>query len=406
MNSESVALVFTVAISAASVLLIWFILTFMPRWTRRDMYFAVTVHPSFRTTDLARRLERRYRRLVALHTLIALALLLAGILLVKPLGLGLLVIFCNIAVFWQIIAAAVVFAQTRRAILPHAASPTTRRQASLQPRRATLAGGWAWLLPLLILVASAVCLTANWRRIPPHLATHYGVTGRPDAWAPRTPANVFLPLYMAAGIYLCFLLLAWAIVRFSRRNAPAGEPARREGKSLRLTQLIALAATIYLVLVMGAVSLMPLLQGPNDPLPAWFYWMIASELLFAVAVLIVVVRTGRDSWRLQPDIPSAPAAPTHMPDNAAPQFRPDSVDAQSKSAHPAHECDQPLGDNTPDAAWKLGIFYYNPSDPALFVPKRFGIGWDLNWARPAAWLIMLALVTLPLLTLLLLKLAQ
>ncbi|WP_225872663.1 DUF5808 domain-containing protein [Pedobacter frigoris] len=31
--------------------------------------------------------------------------------------------------------------------------------------------------------------------------------------------------------------------------------------------------------------------------------------------------------------------------------------------------------------WKLGLFYYNPDDPAVFVEKRFGIGFDFNWAH-------------------------
>ena len=42
-----------------------------------------------------------------------------------------------------------------------------------------------------------------------------------------------------------------------------------------------------------------------------------------------------------------------------------------------------------DHFWHLGVFYANADDPAVVVPKRFGIGWGLNWARPASWLIVL-----------------
>src|SRR5271165_2473801 len=38
----------------------------------------------------------------------------------------------------------------------------------------------------------------------------------------------------------------------------------------------------------------------------------------------------------------------------------------------------PAGDRTPDSCWKWGIFYINPRDPALFVEKRFGIGYTIN----------------------------
>ncbi|MWV45590.1 hypothetical protein GRF59_18415 [Paenibacillus sp. HJL G12] len=40
-----------------------------------------------------------------------------------------------------------------------------------------------------------------------------------------------------------------------------------------------------------------------------------------------------------------------------------------------------------DRFWKLGFIYFNPDDPALFVEKRMGIGWTVNFARPAAWMV-------------------
>ena len=42
--------------------------------------------------------------------------------------------------------------------------------------------------------------------------------------------------------------------------------------------------------------------------------------------------------------------------------------------------------------WVAGIFYYNPEDPELWVEKCFGIGWTLNFARPASWLMLLGLL--------------
>jgi len=44
------------------------------------------------------------------------------------------------------------------------------------------------------------------------------------------------------------------------------------------------------------------------------------------------------------------------------------------------------GDGTPDECWKLGIIYFNPEDPAIFVEQRFGIGYTLNFANSATWI--------------------
>jgi len=51
-----------------------------------------------------------------------------------------------------------------------------------------------------------------------------------------------------------------------------------------------------------------------------------------------------------------------------------------------------------DQHWKLGIFYVNRNDPAIFVEKRFGVGWSINYGNPIAWLItigILAIVLIP-----------
>ncbi len=45
-----------------------------------------------------------------------------------------------------------------------------------------------------------------------------------------------------------------------------------------------------------------------------------------------------------------------------------------------------------DRYWKAGIFYVNRDDPSLFLPERFGIGWTMNWGRPAAWAILFGLL--------------
>jgi uncharacterized membrane protein len=35
--------------------------------------------------------------------------------------------------------------------------------------------------------------------------------------------------------------------------------------------------------------------------------------------------------------------------------------------------------------YRCGLFYVNPDDDRLWVPKRIGMGWTLNYARPAAY---------------------
>jgi uncharacterized membrane protein len=58
------------------------------------------------------------------------------------------------------------------------------------------------------------------------------------------------------------------------------------------------------------------------------------------------------------------------------------------------EYQPPVGDHTPDDAWKWGLIYYNPDDSALIVEKRFGLGYTFNFANRWAW-VLLAVLLLP-----------
>ncbi len=59
-----------------------------------------------------------------------------------------------------------------------------------------------------------------------------------------------------------------------------------------------------------------------------------------------------------------------------------------------------------DRYWKLGCIYYNPDDPSLMVEKRFGIGWTLNMARPAAYVLLAIIIVFVIVCLILSLLIQ
>ena len=50
-----------------------------------------------------------------------------------------------------------------------------------------------------------------------------------------------------------------------------------------------------------------------------------------------------------------------------------------------------------DRYWYGGFFYNNPDDPAVFVPKRFGLGWTMNFGHPQAKLVLIGMLVLVLL---------
>lgn len=54
-----------------------------------------------------------------------------------------------------------------------------------------------------------------------------------------------------------------------------------------------------------------------------------------------------------------------------------------------------------DRYWYGGIFYNNPDDPAVFVPKRYGLGWTVNFGNPRGKLVLIGTLLLPVVLLIL-----
>jgi len=50
-----------------------------------------------------------------------------------------------------------------------------------------------------------------------------------------------------------------------------------------------------------------------------------------------------------------------------------------------------------DRYWYAGLFYNNPDDPAVFVPKRFGVGWTINFGHPRGRLFFIGMLLVVLL---------
>lgn len=45
-------------------------------------------------------------------------------------------------------------------------------------------------------------------------------------------------------------------------------------------------------------------------------------------------------------------------------------------------------------SYKWGIFYYNPGNLKIWVPRRYGMGWTLNMAHPVSYLIFAVIIAI------------
>jgi len=330
-----------------------------PRLTRPDLFFSVTVNPSFRVSPAGCEILRKYTRLVVIVAL--LALLPVGFVKFSP---SLVMVGLLGPMLVEMAGCFGAFLVARRSTIPYHVEPTAQREAELAPRRFSLPGGWiAQAGPFLILGVVCVCLWTRWDQIPARVPIHWGAHGNPDGWAAKSPASIFGGA--AIGGLTCLLIggLLCAMVAGVRRIHSSGGAGRREARFVRGMLYFLLGVEYWIALLMGFFSLAAIRRNPEAPLPA-FLPIVLGQTVIIGTILVVAYRMGQGGWRADG------AGENEAPDSNAP----------------------PVGDRTPDECWKLGVFYFNRNDSAFLVEKRFGVGWTFNFANPRSWIFMAALL--------------
>jgi len=357
MNFHDAVLRWLALFLCAETLAVAILFHFLPQITRRDIFFAVTVDPDFRKSPEARRIVRRFRTAVWLHSFVAIGIVFAGMLVHPPL-------VSLIGIGWQMVAVIHAFLHARKRTIPCAALPAAHREAVLIPR--PVRGlGFALLQigPLAILAASAIYIRTIWYRIPEHFPVHWGLDGRPNGWGTRS----FMGVYggWLIGLLVCAFMefLAYGILHWTRQIRSSGGDSQSEAHFRRVQVGILIALEYFFALVFSGIPFAALRPHPNQA-PHIIPFLLGT-LVFIAVLFGILIHTGQGGANL-----SAAGADSDIIPNPR----------------------RIIGDRTPDHCWRAGVFYVNPDDPAILVEKRFGIGYTLNFGRPSAWPVLLLIV--------------
>jgi len=205
------------------------------------------------------------------------------------------------------------------------------------------------LIMLLIILITTIPVIFLYDRIPDYIPTHWGFDGQVTTWRPKSLGTLsVLPITQ---------LLMVPIFLFANHMTLMGKQALRSKVSLEQNRAYRKATSRYLVVIAIATLLIfaflqfaTILALENLRLFNWF--MAFLGLAFIIYTFRLYFKYGQSGERYKPE--SAPES-------------------------------QIVDD---DAYWKLGAFYYNPKDSAIFIEKRFGMGMTCNWARWQSWAFM------------------
>jgi uncharacterized membrane protein len=344
---------------AAIILLSMTIQIALPHLLRPDNLFSVTIAPESRQHPEVRALIARWRICNAVIGLVAAgACAVTGLL---PPSSSLFLLPVLLLVYF-IVGPAIYVAFHRRALafaLP--AEGRAQRVASLRPRPSGTLIPSRWeLVPLCVIALTVILLALRYPTAPTVIPTHFDLTGHATGFAPKSIWTFFSIVGVQLGVWVILTILGVGLSM--TRVAPSAGEAGASYRHMwtRLVFAIKTATVIELCIA----DLLPTstqepgaLAGPLAVLP------IAFLVTILALTLTLALRYGQSGWRQR--------RRTGAPMTAR-------------------------GDATPDSAWIGGLIYYNPDDPALFVEKRSGLGWTVNFGHPQARLILIGLLLVPL----------
>lgn len=210
---------------------------------------------------------------------------------------------------------------------------------------------WNVVYVPIVLITLALGL-ALYPSTPDLVPTHIDFAGNVNQWTPKGPALIAFPLLVEVFMAACFIFSHWMTIR-SKKDVDPARPAISAyayGAFARAECILLLVSGSVLTAVLGIVMILMMTE---------FLSMLVTMVLIIVATLVFV--------------------------DAAIAFSVVYGQSGSRLVKRLEENGAIIADN--DEHWKAGIFYWNKDDASLILPKRFGVGWTMNWARPATWVI-------------------
>lgn len=213
-----------------------------------------------------------------------------------------------------------------------------------------------FLLPLAFILINVGIGNSAFEKLPIIIPSHWDAAGNVNGRVFKSLGVIYVFPVVQSFITLLMFLFYLAIGR-SKQQLSVAYPRESQERN-RIFRYRWGANIIFLnIIIVAGLSVMNLfvLQVLEGILPLVLIMEHLLFLLVLLDVLFMSIWTGQGGSRIRlPAMEAEPGGVSGLDD---------------------------------DRHWLLGLVYFNPGDPALFVEKRFGIAWGLNYGSIKAYLL-------------------
>ncbi|ETT84683.1 DUF1648 domain-containing protein [Bacillus mycoides] len=211
---------------------------------------------------------------------------------------------------------------------------------------------YIYVLPIAVTVGLISYTALQYNNLPQQIPIHWGADGKPDSFTTKSLFSVHLSSIILLTIQIMFLAIHEATKRSgiklsaTRTNLSGARQLNLRKQSSWFMFMICVCITIFL-------AFLQLTTIHEDLIGE--VMILVVPLIFLLVILIGTVVFAIKAGTAR-------------------------VNAETQSVKGIKDTDE-------DKYWKFGLFYFNNNDPSIFVEKRFGIGWTINFANPFGYLI-------------------
>lgn len=342
------------------ILPICILLIFMPYWTRKTESFGVTFPEKMYHHSHIKTVRKRYSfHMASVSVLIILSLIILSRFLslsdettVLYSVIGMVVLFVIGFLYYLYFHHQMkLFKQTN--VRTEEKKQVVIVQTSFYTEKKTISNAW-YIIPFVMIIGTIVFTQLNYNLFPNKIPMNFNLTGEATSWLEKSEASVlFIPLMQ---LYLLVLFLfVNIIIRTAKQQTDPNHPK----KSLKQNVIFRRRWSGFLFLL--GTLMIALFSFIQYALAFGVSQTIQASVLMSVTAfgllgsIYLSFKMGQGGSRIH-------------------------IDTESENDHT-----DSYGDD--DKYWKLGMFYVNKNDPSLFIEKRFGVGWSVNFARPLIWII-------------------
>lgn len=212
-------------------------------------------------------------------------------------------------------------------------------------------------------IGLTIWLVYIYPQLPGVIPTHWGINGQPDAWSDKSFFSVFSIVFILLFTQVLMYGMAYGAfnssVQVKAQNAALS--LQREHETRKLTAEIMAFFNLITTLFLGFIDVKSnfgILSADNTLSIAY---SLPVFLILTFGVVYYYMKRSKAINQQFKELDSAESSPSD------------------------------------DQYWKWGLFYYNKNNPDLFIEKKFGVGWSVNFARPGIWIFLFIVMVLPLL---------